>query len=68
MTDPNTIVASGVAVAQAAGAAIPDTVRQVDKFGTDVSKTIRLLLFPPQNVLPYFPSADLADCIKLSQI
>jgi hypothetical protein len=48
MTDPNTIVASGVAVAQAAGAAIPDTVRQVDRFGTDVAKTIRLLLFPFQ--------------------
>jgi hypothetical protein len=48
MTDPNTIVASGVAVAQAAGAVMPDTVRQVDKFGTDVVKTIRLLLLPFQ--------------------
>lgn len=48
MTDPNTIAASGVAVAQAAGAVLPDTVRQVDKFGTDVAKTIRLLLFPFQ--------------------
>jgi len=48
MADPNTIVASGVAVAQAAGAIIPDTVRQIDKFGTDVTKTIRLLLFPFQ--------------------
>lgn len=48
MTDPNTIVASGVAVAQAAGAVMPDTVRQIDKFGTDVTKTVRLLLFPFQ--------------------
>lgn len=48
MADPNTIVASGVALAQAAGDTIPDTVRQVDKFGTDVAKTIRLLLFPFQ--------------------
>lgn len=48
MTDPHAIVASGVAVAQAAGAVLPDTVRQVDKFGTDVAKTARLLLFPFQ--------------------
>lgn len=48
MTDPNTIVASGVAVVQAAGAVMPDTVRQFDKFGNDVAKTIRLLLFPFQ--------------------
>ncbi len=48
MTDPHAIVASGVAVAQAAGTVLPDTVRQVDKFGTDVAKTARLLLFPFQ--------------------
>lgn len=48
MTDPQAIVASGVAVAQAAGTLLPDTVRQVDKFGTDVVKTARLLLFPFQ--------------------
>ncbi|WP_312356773.1 Abi-alpha family protein [Agrobacterium sp.] len=48
MTDPQAIVASGVAVAQAAGTLVPDTVRQVDKFGTDVAKTVRLLLFPFQ--------------------
>ncbi|MBP2563368.1 hypothetical protein J2857_006167 [Neorhizobium galegae] len=50
MTDPQAIVASGVAVAQAAGTLLPDTVRQVDKFGTDVAKTTRLLLFPFQLV------------------
>lgn len=48
MTDPNKIVASGVAVAQAAATVLPRTVGQVDNFGADVSKTVRLLLFPFQ--------------------
>jgi len=48
MTDPNTIITSGVAVAEAAAVVLPDTVRQVDKFGADVAKTTRLLLFPFQ--------------------
>lgn len=48
MTDPHTVVASTVAGAQAAAAVLPGTVEQIDKFGTDVAKTIRMLLFPFQ--------------------
>ncbi|EYR78489.1 MULTISPECIES: Abi-alpha family protein [Rhizobiaceae] len=48
MTDPHAIVASTVAAAQAAATVTPRTVEQIDKFGTDVAKTIRLLLFPFQ--------------------
>jgi len=48
MTDPHVVVASTVAAAQAAATVTPRTVEQIDKFGTDVAKTIRLLLFPFQ--------------------
>ncbi|TAW50602.1 Abi-alpha family protein [Rhizobium leguminosarum] len=48
MTDPHIVVASTVAAAQAAATVTPKTVEQIDKFGTDVAKTIRLLLFPFQ--------------------
>ncbi|CAN7341585.1 Abi-alpha family protein [Ensifer adhaerens] len=48
MTDPHEVVASSVAAAQAAATVSPRTVEQIDRFGTDVAKTIRLLLFPFQ--------------------
>ncbi len=48
MTDPHVVVASTVAAAQAAATVTPRTVEQIDKFGTDIAKTIRLLLFPFQ--------------------
>lgn len=48
LTDPHVIVASTVAAANAAAAVLPRTVEQSDKFGADVAKTVRLLLFPFQ--------------------
>ncbi|MBY3097537.1 Abi-alpha family protein [Rhizobium laguerreae] len=48
MTDPNVVVASTVAAAQAAATVTPQTVEQIDKFGADVAKTVRLFMFPFQ--------------------
>ena len=48
MVDPNVVVASTVAAAQAAATVAPQTVGQIDKFGADVTKTARLLMFPFQ--------------------
>ncbi|MBP2572423.1 hypothetical protein J2767_003601 [Agrobacterium tumefaciens] len=48
MTDPHVIVASTIAAAQAAATVTPRTVEQIDKFGADIAKTVRLLLFPFQ--------------------
>jgi len=48
MPDPNVIVASTVATAQAAAVVTPQTVEQIDKFAVDVVKSVRLLLVPFQ--------------------
>jgi hypothetical protein len=48
MTDPNVVVASTVAAAHAAAIVAPQTVGQIDKFGADAAKTVRLLMFPFQ--------------------
>ncbi|TAY50935.1 hypothetical protein [Rhizobium leguminosarum] len=48
MTDPNVVVASTVAAAQAAATVTPQAVGQIDKFGADFAKTVRLLMFPFQ--------------------